>query len=218
MDKKLLAKMIDNSMLQPTFTDEEIIEKCKIADKYKVATVCVRPCDVKTATYILKNSSVQVSTVIGFPHGTTSTHTKLEESKEAIANGAVELDVVLNIGKMKSGDYVFVENELSLITDYAQSKNVKIKIIFENCYLTENEIIKACEICSNIKVNWVKTSTGFGTYGATEKDVQIMINNVSNGVEVKASGGISSLEKALKMVELGCTRFGASDLDSILGE
>jgi deoxyribose-phosphate aldolase len=215
-DNTRLAKMIDNSLLKPFLTDNEIIEGCKIANQYNVATVCVRPCDVKLASKVLNKSEVLVTTIIGFPHGTTTTLTKLEESKEAIGNGAVELDIVLNIGKMKSGDYNFIENELKIITDYAHSKNVKIKIIFENCYLTEDEIKIACEICNRIKADWVKTSTGFGRFGATEKDVQIMIDNVRNGVEVKASGGINNRTQALKMVELGCTRFGASILKDIL--
>lgn len=217
LDNKQLAKMIDNSLLKPFMTDQELINGCKIADKYKVATVCVRPSDVKLAADVLKESKVLVTTVIGFPHGTTTTHTKLEESKEAIENGAVELDVALNIGKMKSGNYNYVEEELKTITDYAHSKNVKIKVIFENCYLSAEEIIKACEICNRIKAEWVKTSTGFGTYGAREEDVKIMGETVRNGVEVKASGGINNYEQAVKMIELGCTRLGASSLEDILG-
>lgn len=216
LDNIQLAKMIDNSMLKPFMTDLELVNGCKKADKYKVATVCVRPCDVKLAADVLKKSNVLVTTVIGFPHGTTTTHTKLEESKEAINNGAVELDIVLNIGKMKSEDYSFVEEELKTITDYAHSKNVKIKVIFENCYLTSEQIIIACKICNRIKVEWVKTSTGFGIYGAREEDIKIMSETVENGVEVKASGGINNYKQAAKMVELGCTRFGVSSLEYVL--
>lgn len=211
-----IAGMIDHSLLKPTMTDEEIMEGCKIADKYQVASVCVRPADVKLAKEILKNSNVRVSTVIGFPHGSTTTHTKLEETKEAIENGAVELDMVLHLGKLKSGIFDYVKQDIEAITSFAHSKNVKVKVIFENCYLTEYEIIKACEICNEVGVDWVKTSTGYGTGGAEDKDIRIMRKYSNPEIQVKAAGGIRTLERAIEVKELGCTRFGATATVAIL--
>ena len=211
-----IAEMIDHSLLKPTLSDNEIIEGCKIADEYKVATVCVRPSDVKLAGEILKNSSVKVTTVIGFPHGSNTTKIKLEETKEAIENGAVELDVVINIGKMKSGNYKYIEDELKVITEYAHSKDVIIKVIFENCYLSEYEIKKACEICNNIGVDMVKTSTGYGTSGAEDKDLKIMREYSNPEIKIKAAGGIRTLERAIEIKKLGCSRFGSTATVGIL--
>lgn len=211
-----IAGMIDHSLLKPTMTDEDIIEGCKIADKYKVASVCVRPADVLKAKELLKNSKVLVTTVIGFPHGTTTTHSKLEEATEAIENGAVELDMVLHIGKLKSGKYDYVKFDIDSVTKLAHSKNVKVKVIFENCYLTEEEIIQACKICNEVGVDWVKTSTGYGTGGAEDKDIIIMRKYSNPEIQVKAAGGIRTLERAIEVRELGCTRFGATATVTIL--
>ncbi len=214
--KKELALMIDHSLLKPFLTDKDIIEGCKIASRYQVASVCVRPSDVTLAADILKGSPVLVTTVIGFPHGTTTTHTKLEEAKEAIANGAAELDVVLNIGKMKSGDYTYVADDLKPVVEYAHSNDVKVKVIFENCYLTDDEIIQACGICNELDVDWVKTSTGYGTGGAEERHVTIMREYSKPTIQVKAAGGVRTLEQLLRMKELGCTRVGATATVEIL--
>ncbi|HQT92247.1 MAG TPA: deoxyribose-phosphate aldolase, partial [Candidatus Kryptobacter bacterium] len=169
-----IAKMIDHSLLKPTLTDQEIKEGCELAAKYSVASVCVRPSDVKLAKETLKGSSVLVTTVIGFPHGTTTTAAKVAEANEAIDNGAVELDMVLNIGKLKSKNYDFVKTDIKAVTDSAHRRNVLVKVIFENCYLTEEEIIAACRICNETGVDFVKTSTGYGTGGAEDKDIRIM--------------------------------------------
>jgi deoxyribose-phosphate aldolase len=211
-----IAGMIDHSLLKPNLTDDEIIEGCKIADKYQVASVCVRPGDVKLAKELLNNSKVLVSTVIGFPHGSTTTRAKLEEAKEAIENGAVELDMVLHIGKLRSGKYDYVKEDIKVVTQYAHSKSVKVKVIFENCFLIEDEIIKACEICNEVGVDWVKTSTGYGTGGAEDKDIKIMRKYSKPEIQVKAAGGIRSLERAIEVKELGCTRFGATATVAIL--
>ncbi len=211
-----IAKMIDHSLLKPTLTDDEIRNGCKIAAEYNVASVCVRPGDVKLAKEILINSEVLVTTVIGFPHGTTTTNTKLEEAKEAIENGAVELDIVLNIGKLKSGKYKYVKEDLKKVTDYAHSKNVKIKVIFENCYLNEKEKIAACEICNGVNVDWVKTSTGYGTGGAEDKDLKLMRKHCKPEIQIKAAGGVRTLERAIEVKKLGCTRFGATTTVDIL--
>lgn len=211
-----IAAMIDHSLLKPTLTEEQVIEGCKLAEDYKVASVCVRPCDVKLAGDILQDSPVLVTTVIGFPHGTTTTQAKLEEAKEAIYDGAMELDVVLNIGWMKSGKFAEVLDDLKPIVDYAHSRHVKVKVIFENCYLNVHEIIKACQICNELSVDWVKTSTGYGSGGAEVQDIRVMRENTHPSIEVKAAGGIRTLEKAIEMKELGCTRFGATATQAIL--
>jgi len=211
-----IAKMIDHSLLKPFLTDKEIEEGCKLADKYKVASVCVRPADVPLANSILKDSEVVVSTVIGFPHGSTSTVAKMEETKDAIENGAKELDVVLHIGKLKSGEYDYVKDELKLITSYSHHRDVKVKVIFENCYLTDHEKIKACEICNEVGVDWVKTSTGYGTGGAEDKDLILMRKHAKPEIQVKAAGGVRTLERAIEVKELGCTRVGATATVAIL--
>lgn len=211
-----IAGMIDHSLLKPTITDKEFIEGCKIAKEYKVASVCVRPCDVKEAKEILEGSDVLVTTVIGFPHGTTTMATKMLETTEAIENGANELDIVINIGKMKSGEYTYIKAELSVITSFAHAKDVKVKVIFENCYLSDEEKIKACEICNEVGVDWVKTSTGFGTGGADDADLILMRKHCKPEIQVKAAGGIRTLERAIKVKELGCTRIGATATVDIL--
>ncbi len=211
-----IAGMIDHSLLKPELTEKEIIEGCKLADEYGVASVCVRPADVLLASKILAESKVLVSTVIGFPHGASTTNIKFAEAIEAIEQGAGELDMVLNIGKLRSGDYKYVKHEIEQVTRYAHSKNTKIKVIFENCYLNESEKIKACELCNHINVDWVKTSTGFGTGGAEESDIQLMRMHCNAGIQIKAAGGIRTLERLLIMKELGCTRIGATATAEIL--
>jgi deoxyribose-phosphate aldolase len=211
-----IAGMIDHSLLKPTLTDDEVNHGCKIADEYRVASVCVRPCDVKQAKEILVNSNVKVTTVIGFPHGTTTMATKMLETTEAIENGAAELDIVINIGKMKSEEYSYIKAELSVITSFAHAKEVKVKVIFENCYLTDEEKMKACEICNEVGVDWVKTSTGYGTGGAEEADIKLMRKHCKPEIQVKAAGGIRTLEKAIKVRKLGCTRIGATATVDIL--
>ncbi len=213
-----VAGMIDHSLLKPFLTDKDIEAGCRLADSYQVASVCVRPSDIKLAMSILQFSPVRVTTVIGFPHGTTTTNTKMEETREAIANGVVEIDVVLHIGKIKSGDYEYVKNDLQPIVEYAHSHDVKVKVIFENCFLTDKEIIKACEICNALEVDWVKTSTGYGTGGAEPKDIKLMREYSKPAIQVKAAGGIRTLKQALQMKKLGCTRIGATATAAILDE
>lgn len=211
-----IAGMIDHSLLKPTLTDSEIQEGCKIADEYGVASVCVRPSDVKLAKSILKNSKVLVTTVIGFPHGTTTTHAKVAEAEEAIDNGAVELDMVLNVGKLKSKDFEYVEKDIKAVSDLAHGKNALVKVIFENCFLSEDEIISACKICNKVGVDFVKTSTGYGTGGAEDKDIRIMRKYADPKIQIKAAGGIRTLERAIEIRELGCTRFGCTATVGIL--
>lgn len=211
-----IAGMIDHSLLKPYLTDKEIEEGCRIADEYKTASVCVRPCDVKRAVEILKDSPVLITSVIGFPHGTTTVQTKVFEAKEAIDNGAVELDVVLNIGKLKSKDYDYVKEDLEAVTEIAHENNVVVKVIFENCYLDDDEKISACEICNEIGVDYVKTSTGFGTGGAEDKDLKLMRENTDPEIKLKAAGGIRTLERAIEVKKIGCSRLGATATVGIL--
>ena len=211
-----IAKMIDHSLLKPALTDDEIKEGCELAAKYKVASVCVRPSDVRLAGEILKNTDVLVTTVIGFPHGTTTTGAKVAEANEAIDNGAVELDMVLNIGKLKSKDYDYVKHDIKAVTDAAHRRNVVIKVIFENCYLTEQEIIAACRTCNEVGVDFVKTSTGYGTGGAEDKDIKLMRKHADPKIQIKAAGGVRTLERAIEVRELGCTRFGCTATVGIL--
>lgn len=211
-----IAKMIDHSLLKPYLTDEEIVEGCELAKQYKVASVCVRPGDVTLACSVLKDSDIIVSTVIGFPHGSTSTVAKMEETKDAIDNGAKELDVVVHIGKLKSGNLEYVKSELKLITSYSHHREVKIKVIFENCYLSDEEKIKACEICNEVGVDWVKTSTGYGTGGAEDHDLKLMRKHSKPEIQIKAAGGVRTLERAIEVKELGCTRIGATATVAIL--
>ncbi len=211
-----IAGMIDHSLLKPTLTDSEITEGCGIAKQYKVASVCVRPSDVKLAANILAGSNVLVTTVIGFPHGTTTTLTKVAEAEEAINNGAVELDMVLNIGKLKSKNFEYVEKDITAVADLAHQKNALVKVIFENCYLSEEEIIAACKICNKVGVDFVKTSTGYGSGGAEDKDIKIMRKYSDPKIQIKAAGGIRTLERAIEIKELGCTRFGCTATVGIL--
>ena len=211
-----IAAMIDHSLLKPTLTDREIREGCELAAKYRVASVCVRPSDVILAKDTLKDTGVLVTTVIGFPHGTTTTAAKVAEAIEAIDNGAVELDMVLNIGKLKSKNYEYVKKDIEAVTDAAHSRKVLVKVIFENCYLSEEEIIEACKICNEAGVDFVKTSTGYGTGGAEDKDIKLMRKYADRGIQIKAAGGVRTLERAIEIKELGCTRFGCTATVGIL--
>ncbi len=211
-----IAGMIDHSLLKPNLTDREIEEGCRIAHEYRVASVCVRPSDVRRAAEILRGSPVRVTTVIGFPHGTTTTAAKVAEAEEAIRNGAVELDVVINIGKLRSKDHAYVRADLEAVTAAAHARNVIIKVIFENCYLDDEEKIAACRISSEAGVDFVKTSTGFGTGGAEDHDLKLMRKHTSPSIKLKAAGGIRTLERAIEVRNLGCSRIGATATVAIL--
>jgi len=213
-----IAKMIDHSLLNPTLTDADIIAGCKLADEYQVASVCVRPSDVLLARSILKESEVLVTSVIGFPHGTTTTLTKVTEAQEAIEKGCAELDVVINIGKMRSREYEYVKKDLGAIIGIAHAQEVKVKVIFENIYLTKEEIKQATLICNEVNADWVKTSTGYAGGGATDEDLKIMRQFALPHIQVKAAGGVRTLQRAIEVRNLGCSRFGATATKSILEE
>ena len=213
---KEIAEMIDHSLLKPTLTDQDIIDGCNLAKEYQVASVCVRPSDLPLCRQILAGSNVLLTTVIGFPHGTTTTKTKVAESAEAIENGAVELDVVLNIGKLRSGEYDYVADDLRAVISLAHEKGVLVKVIFENCYLSKEEIIKACEICNEVGADYVKTSTGYGSGGATDEDLKLMREHAAPNVKIKAAGGVRTLERAIEVRRLGVARFGCTATVGIL--
>ncbi len=213
-----IAKMIDHSLLKPQLTLEEVKKGCKLAAEYETISVCVRPADVVLACEELAGTEVKVSTVIGFPHGCNSTETKVFEAKKAMEDGAVELDMVLNIGRLRSGEYGYVEKDIKAVVDEAHKNDVLVKVILENCFLNNEQKKKACQIIEKADGDFVKTSTGFGTGGHTIPDLKLMRETVSDDVEVKAAGGVRSLEAALKVIEVGVTRIGATATKEILDE
>jgi deoxyribose-phosphate aldolase len=213
-----IAKMIDHSLLNPTLTDADIIAGCSLAKSYNVASVCVRPSDVILAASLLKGSDVLVTTVIGFPHGTTTTLAKVAEAQEAIAHGCAELDVVINIGKMRSGDYGYVKTDIAAVVELAHSRSVKVKVIFENAYLTKDEIREATLICNEVNADWIKTSTGYAGGGAIDEDLIIMRKYALPHIQIKAAGGVRTLQRAIEVRNLGCSRFGATATQTILDE
>lgn len=211
-----LAKYIDHTVLKQTATKADIEQLCAEAKQYGFASVCVNPCWVLLAAKLLNGTDVKVCTVIGFPLGANTTEAKVLEAKDALKNGATELDMVINIGALKSGMCDEVYQDIKLIRDLG--KDFILKVIIETCLLTDEEKKKACELAACAKADFVKTSTGFSTGGATVEDVKLMKAAIPAGMEVKASGGIKDLETTKKMIEAGATRIGASAGIKILGE
>jgi deoxyribose-phosphate aldolase len=218
LDKKKIASMIDHAVLKPDATDNDLKRECEIALTYGVASVCVKPSHVMFANKLLKGSLVKVSTVIGFPHGTTTTRCKVEEAREAIENGASELDMVINIGKLLSGDFDYVETDIRSVVDEAHSKGVIVKVILETALLTDEMKVTACKISEKCGADFVKTSTGFNGRGADLNDIKLMKSSVSDRVGIKASGGIKNFEQAEAFAKAGCTRLGTSSTVEIVGE
>ena len=223
MNNLELAKMIDHTILKANATQSDIEKLCDEAKKYNFASVCVNPYWVPLASDLLKNSTVKVCTVIGFPLGATSSESKASETEIAILQGADEVDMVINVGAMKNNKTDIVENDILAVvnsarkTGKAQNKNIIVKVILETCYLTKDEIKNACLSAKNAGADFVKTSTGFGTGGATVEDVALMKETVGSSMEVKASGGIRDYETAIKMINAGATRLGTSSGISIVG-
>jgi deoxyribose-phosphate aldolase len=213
-----LAKVIDHSLLKPELTAQEVIDGCILAAKYKTATVCVKPCHVKLAAEVLKGTDVKVSTVIGFPHGSNLTVIKVAEAQAAMDDGAVELDMVLNIGELRSGQADYVLVDIQAVCDAAHTRGVKVKVIFENAYLNDEQKILACNLSEAAGADWVKTSTGFASSGATLEDLRLMRANVSPKVQVKAAGGVRTLDAILAVIDAGVTRCGATATAAILDE
>ena len=213
-----LAKVIDHSLLRPELTEVDVVAGCELAARFHTATVCVKPCHVKLAKEILKNSDVLVSTVVGFPHGSNMTAIKVAEAQQAMEDGAVELDMVLNIGQLRSGKNDYVRDDIKAVCDAAHARNVKVKVIFENAYLTDEEKITACKLSEEAGADWIKTSTGFAPSGATLEDLRLMRANVSEKVQVKAAGGVRSLPALLEVIDVGVTRCGATATATILDD
>ena len=212
-----LAKTIDHSLLKPELTEPDVIEGCQLAARYHVASVCVKPCHVALAAEQLAGSDVAVGTVIGFPHGSNTTFVKVTEARDAIANGAVELDMVLNIGELRSGHSDYVRDDIHAVVQAAQGKAL-VKVILENAYLTDEEKRTACHLAEEAGADFVKTSTGYAPSGATLEDVSLMAASVSERIQVKAAGGVRSLDAALAMIDAGVTRIGATATAKIMDE
>ncbi len=214
---KELAKTIDHSLLSPDLTIKEVMDGCELADRYHVASVCVKPCDVKLAARVLKNSDVKVGTVIGFPHGNSTTEVKVFEAKKAIEDGAVELDMVINIGALRSGQFDLVREEIQSVVKEAHGKAI-VKVILENAYLTKDEVAKGSQLVEQAGADYVKTSTGFAPSGATLEDLKLMRSSVSERVQVKAAHGIRTLDALLEVIGIGVTRVGARSTAAMLDE
>jgi deoxyribose-phosphate aldolase len=213
-----LAKVIDHSLLRPELTEADVLAGCELAAHYHVATVCIKPCHVLLAKSALQESDVIVSTVIGFPHGSNLTAIKVAEAQLAMEQGALELDMVLNIGQLRSGKYDDVREDIQAVCDTAHARGVKVKVIFENSYLTDDEKVIACQLSETAGADWVKTSTGFSSGGATLDDLRLMRANVSERVQVKAAGGVRTLPALLEVIDAGVTRCGATATATILDD
>ena len=213
-----VAKMIDHSLLNPTLTTAQLEEGIRVALAYDVASVCIMPYYLPRCSELLKGSTVKASTTIGFPHGGHTTEIKVAEAKQALADGGQELDMVVNISQVLSSAWSYVEREIREITNVTHAAGQKIKVIFENCYLNQEQKIRLCEICGEIGVDWVKTSTGYGTGGATHEDLRLMREHSPANVQVKAAGGVRDLDALLAVKAIGVSRCGASRTADILDE
>ena len=209
MEHKDIYKMIDHTLLKQDATSEEIKKLCKEALEYNFASVCVNPTNVELAAKILNGSLVKVCTVIGFPLGANTTKIKVLEAKDAIENGATEVDMVINIGRLKDKDYDYVKKDIEVVVNEVKGKAL-IKVIIETCLLTDEEKVIACKLASEAKADFVKTSTGFSTGGATPFDVKLMRETVGENMGVKASGGVRTSEYAKELIKNGANRIGAS--------
>ncbi|MCI5636486.1 MAG: deoxyribose-phosphate aldolase [Sarcina ventriculi] len=209
MEHKDIYKMIDHTLLKQDATSEEIKKLCKEALEYNFASVCVNPANVELAAKILNGSLVKVCTVIGFPLGANTTKIKVLEAKDAVENGATEVDMVINIGRLKDKDYDYVKKDIEAVVNEVKGKAL-IKVIIETCLLTDEEKVIACKLASEAKADFVKTSTGFSTGGATPFDVKLMRETVGENMGVKASGGIRTSEDAKELIKNGANRIGAS--------
>lgn len=213
-----VAKTIDHSLLRPELDDEFIADGCRLAARYQVASVCCRPADVKRAAELLAGTGVAVGTVIGFPHGGTTTEVKVFEAEQALRDGATELDMVINIGALRSGRDGYVKEEIGAIVAKAHAAGAIVKVILENAYLDDDQKVRGCRLAEAAGADFVKTSTGFAPTGATHEDLALMRRTVSPRVGVKAAGGVRTLDGLLAVMELGVTRIGATQTAAILDE
>ena len=213
-----IAKMIDHSLLNQVLTDEELESGCRVALDYDVASVCIKPYYLRRSAELLAGSTVAPSTVIGFPHGGNTTAVKLAEAERALQDGGKELDYVVNIGKVLSGDWDFVRRDVQAVVDCTHQGGARVKVIFENCYLEDEHKIRLCQICGELGADWVKTSTGYGSGGATIEDLKLMREHSPPQVQVKAAGGVRDLDKLLEVRKIGVTRVGATATVAMLEE
>ena len=213
-----IAGMIDHSLLKPHLTDRDLDEGCRLAVDYHVATVCIMPFGVARCAELLAGSGVLPGTTIGFPHGGHTTAVKVAEAERAVADGARELDMVVNISRVLSEDWDDVAEDVRAVVDTAHAAGAKAKIIFENCYLADSHKIRLCALCGQVGADWAKTSTGFGTGGATLDDLRLMREHCPPRVQVKAAGGIRTLDALLDARAVGVTRVGATATQTILDE
>ncbi|HET6486521.1 MAG TPA: deoxyribose-phosphate aldolase [Spirochaetia bacterium] len=213
-----IALMIDHSLLRPELTQQDVVEGCRLARELETKSVCVAPCNVKLAAGELAGSPVLTTTVIGFPHGYQATEVKAAEARRALEDGAAELDMVINIGWLRSGAYDRVEADIRGVVELAHARRVIVKVILENCYLTDAQKVEGCRIAERAGADFVKTSTGFGSGGSTLEDLRLMRRTVGPSVQVKAAGGVRTLDAALAVRATGATRFGATATRAILEE
>lgn len=217
-DYPTIAQLVDHSLLGPSLNEKALVEGCHLARAYGVASVCILPYAVAQAAKILRGSVTRTSTTVGFPHGGQVSKMKVAEAQCALADGATELDMVVNISKVKSGDFDFVRDDIAGVLEACRGHNAKLKVIFENAYLDDAEKIRLCELCGALGVDWVKTSTGYAPSGATDEDLILMRIHSPAHVQVKAAGGIADLDRVLAVQKLGVTRIGASKTAAILDE
>lgn len=214
--KKQVAQTIDHAVLKPDNTDADLIANAKMCIANEVFSMCVKPCDIKTAKELLKKSNVKVSCVLSFPHGADATTVKAFQAKQAIEDGTDEIDMVMNIGKFLSGDYEYVVNDIKAVVEVAHSHGVLVKVIQESGYLTQEQVAKACELSYEAGADFVKTSTGFGPGKATPEIVDVMIKTVGDRMMVKPSGGIRDWETAVAFLEQGADRLGVGSTEAVL--
>jgi deoxyribose-phosphate aldolase len=212
------AKMIDHSLLMPTMTMADLEAGCTLALRYDVASVCILPYYLRRCAERLAGSTVRASTTIGFPHGGHTTGGKVAEARQALADGGEELDMVVNISQVLSGEWGYVRADIAAVVEVTHNAGQKLKVIFENCYLQDEHKIRLCEICGELNVDWVKTSTGYGSGGATLEDLALMRKAAPPHVQVKAAGGVRDLDTLLKVRSLGVSRCGASRTKEMLDE
>jgi deoxyribose-phosphate aldolase len=213
-----IAKTIDHSLLKPELDDPFVADGCRLAAEYDVASVCVPPIHVRRAGAILAGTDVKVGTVVGFPHGYATTETKVAETRQALADGATEIDMVLEIGALKSGRDADVQADIAAVVEVAHAGGAIVKVIFENAYLTDDEKIRACHLTEAAGADFVKTSTGFAPGGATHDDLRLMRANTSPHIQVKAAGGVRTLDALLDVMALGVTRIGATATKTIIDD
>ncbi|VTR93938.1 deoxyribose-phosphate aldolase : Deoxyribose-phosphate aldolase OS=Pirellula staleyi (strain ATCC 27377 / DSM 6068 / ICPB 4128) GN=deoC PE=3 SV=1: DeoC [Gemmata massiliana] len=213
-----LARMFDHSLLQPNLTDADLERGCLLARELGAASVCIKPYAVRLAAKLLAGSTVQASTVIGFPHGGHLTAVKVFEAERAMDDGATELDMVVNVGKVLSGEWNFVADDIAAVVRAAHARVAKVKVIFENAYLKDEHKRALCRICGDVRADWVKTSTGYAETGATIEDLKLMREHSPAWVQVKAAGGVRTFEKLMEVRAIGVTRVGATATKAILDD